>query len=170
MRQRTIVPNVLVALLVAGTAVSAASCAGPPVDLAKALKVTDVVTGWYDAGILADGRNKLVPSISFRLKNAFDREIASVQLFAKFSRVGETEEWGTPPYIRAIGPEGLAPGASTQPIVLRSNLGYKGEQPRAVMLRNRSFVDARVELYAKYRSNNWAKLGEYQVARQLLTK
>ena len=148
----------------------AGGCGSRNVDIARALQVSDVTSGWFDAGIVEGGKNKLVPSISFRLKNAFDREIASVQLFAKFSRVGETEEWGTPPYIRAIGPEGLAPGASTQPIVLRSNLGYKGEQPRAVMLRNRSFVDARVELYAKYRSNNWAKLGEYQVARQLLTK
>jgi hypothetical protein len=85
-------------------------------------------------------------------------------------RVGETEEWGTPPYVRAIGPDGLAPGQSTEPLVLRSNLGYTGLQPRAQMLRNREFVDARVELYAKYRANNWVKLGEYQVERQLLTQ
>jgi len=52
MRQRTTFRNVLVALLVAGAAWSAASCGGPPVDLAKALKVTDAVTGWYDAGIV----------------------------------------------------------------------------------------------------------------------
>ncbi|MBP1634055.1 MAG: hypothetical protein H6Q10_629 [Acidobacteria bacterium] len=166
LRTRSIVSVAAAIALILG----AGGCGSRNVDIARALQVSDVTSGWFDAGIVEGGKNKLVPSISFRLKNAFDREIASVQLFAKFSRVGETEEWGTPPYIRAIGPEGLAPGASTQPIVLRSNLGYKGEQPRAVMLRNRSFVDARVELYAKYRSNNWAKLGEYQVARQLLTK
>ena len=44
------------------------------------------------------------------------------------------------------------------------------QQPRAQMLRNRNFVDARVELFAKYRANNWVKLGEYRIDRQLLTQ
>jgi hypothetical protein len=147
----------------------ASGCGGRDVNLTEALQVTEVTTGWFDAGIVEGHKNKLVPTISFKLKNNDQEEIASVQLFAKFSRVGETEEWGTPPYIRAVGPDGLPPGGATEPIVLRSNLGYTGEQPRAAMLRNMSFVDARVELYAKHRANNWVKLGEYQVERQLLT-
>ena len=44
-------------VLVAGSI----SC-GPRVDLKQALQVTDVSTGWFDAGIV-DGKNKLVPSI-----------------------------------------------------------------------------------------------------------
>jgi hypothetical protein len=151
-------------------ALAASGCGGGDVDIARALQVTDVTSGWFDAGIVEEGKNKLVPSISFRLKNAHPSEIASVQMFAKFMRVGETDEWGTPPYVRAIGPDGLVPGASTEAIVLRSNLGYTGLQPRGQMLRNREFVDARVELFAKYRANNWAKLGEYQITRQMLTQ
>jgi hypothetical protein len=84
--------------------------------------------------------------------------------------VGEQDEWGTPPYVRAIGPEGLPPGQSTKAMVLRSNLGYTGEQPRLDMLRNDSFVDARVEIFGKYMANNWVKLGDYKVARQLITR
>ncbi len=162
--------SMLSAALVLALALAAPGCGGGDVDIARDLQVTDVVSGWFDAGIVEDGKNKLVPSVSLRLKNASGSEISSVQMFAKFMRVGETEEWGTPPYVRAIGPDGLAPGQSTEPLVLRSNLGYTGLQPRAQMLRNREFVDARVELYAKYRANNWVKLGEYQVERQLLTQ
>ncbi|MBP7569195.1 MAG: hypothetical protein KBA95_03935 [Acidobacteria bacterium] len=162
--------SMLSAALVLALALAAPGCGGGDVEIARDLQVTDVVSGWFDAGIVEDGKNKLVPSVSLRLKNASASEIASVQMFAKFMRVGETEEWGTPPYVRAIGPDGLAPGQSTEPLVLRSNLGYTGLQPRAQMLRNREFVDARVELYAKYRANNWVKLGEYQVERQLLTQ
>ena len=125
MRQRDIVPNVLVALLVAGTAVSAASCAGPPVDLAKALKVTDVVTGWYDAGILADGRNKLVPSISFRLTNVGTSPVSSVYVTLSFRIIGDEQELGSS-YIKAVGYDGLAAGASTGPMVARSSFGYAG--------------------------------------------
>ena len=148
-------------------------CGGRDVDVAKALQVTDVTTGWFDDGIILDAegqKNKLVPTISFRLKNADTDSISSVQLFAKFLRVGEIEEWGAPPYVRAIGPEGLAAGSNTEPIVLRSDRGYTGAQPRAQMLQNRSFVDVRVELYVKHRANNWVKLGDYVIARQLLTK
>lgn len=148
----------------------AAGCQGRKVDIPKVLQVTDVTTGWFDAGIVEGGKNKLVPSIALRLRNADAQPIESVQLFARFSRVGETEEWGVPPYVRAIGPEGLPAGQSTPLLVLRSNLGYTGEQPRADMLRHSTFVDARVELFAKYRSNNWVKLGDHKIARQLLTR
>lgn len=165
MRSHPLFPAALLALVLA-----VSGCGGGNVDIARALQVTDVSSGWFDAGIVEDGKNKLVPSITFRLKNTHQSEIASVQMFAKFLRVGETDEWGTPPYVRAIGPDGLAAGAATEPLVLRSNLGYTGLQPRGQMLRNREFVDARVELYAKYRANNWVKLGEYQIERQLLTQ
>jgi len=169
MRQRDIVPNVLVALLVAGTAVSAASCAGPPVDLAKALKVTDVVTGWYDAGILADGRNKLVPSISFRLTNVGTSRVSSVYVTLSFRVIGDEQELGSS-YIKAVGPEGLAGGASTPPMVARSSLGYTGEQPRNQMLEHSKFVDAQVSLFAKSGSAAPVKIGEYKIERQLLTR
>jgi len=140
------------------------------VDVAKVLNVTDATTGWFDAGIVEGGKNKLVPTISFRLKNKDTEPIGSVQLLARFSRLNETEEWGSGPYVRAIGPEGLAPGASTPLMVLTSNLGYTGEQPRLEMLQNSSFVDARVEVFAKYRSNDFVKLYEHQIARQLITR
>jgi len=169
MRQRDIVPNVLVALLVAGTAVSAASCAGPPVDLAKALKVTDVVTGWYDAGILADGRNKLVPSISFRLTNVGTSPVSSVYVTLSFRVIGDEQELGSS-YIKAVSYDGLAAGASTGPMVARSSFGYAGEQPRNQMLGHSDFVDAQVSLFAKSGSAAPVKIGEYKIDRQLLMK
>jgi hypothetical protein len=139
------------------------------VEVEKVLKVTDVHTGWYDAGLQADGKNKLVPSISLKLQNVSEVSVASVQVNAIFRRVGEAEAWGEH-YVRAIGPEGLEPGATGKPIVLRSNLGYTGTQPRIQMLQNREFVDAKVEIFGKQGSRTWVKIGEYQIDRQLLTQ
>jgi hypothetical protein len=139
------------------------------IEVEKALKVTDVHTGWYDAGLQSDGKNKLVPSVSIKLQNVSNGEIASVQINAIFRRVGEAEAWGEH-FVRAIGPAGLAPGASTTPIVLRSNLGYTGTQARMAMLQNREFVDAKVEIFGKQGSRTWVKIGEYQIDRQLLTQ
>lgn len=140
------------------------------IDVEKVLKVTDVHTGWYDAGIQADGKNKLVPSISLRLQNVSSEPVRSVQLVAIFRQVSEPDvAWGEH-FARAIDRDGLAPSASTNPIVLRSNLGYTGTQPRMQMLQNREFVDAKVEIFARHGSRPLVKLGEYKIDRQLLTQ
>jgi hypothetical protein len=139
------------------------------IEVEKAVKITDVQTGWYDAGIVEGLKNKLVPSVSLKLENVYGQEIDSVQLNAIFRRVGEQEAWGEH-FVSAINRDGLAAGAKTGAIVLRSNLGYTGTQSRLQMLQNKEFVDAKVEIYGKHGSRTWQKLGEYQVARQLLTE
>jgi hypothetical protein len=55
----------------------------------------------------------------------------------------------------------LAAGAETKTLVMRSTLGYTGDQPRMQMLQNKEFVDAKVEIYLKQGSKVLAKLAEY---------
>ena len=156
------------ALLLAGF-VGLVGCWGQPVDLSQHLEATEVTTGWYDAGIVEGGKNKLVPTISLRLRNTGPDPIGTVQMNAVFRRIGEEEEWGSA-FARVIGSDGLAPGASTDPMVLQSQLGYTGEQPRAQLLLHSEFRDARVELFAKQGAAQWTKVGEFEIKRQLLTK
>jgi hypothetical protein len=142
---------------------------GPTVDLTKGLQLTIVETGWFDAGIV-NGGNKLVPSVSFTLKNLSDQKLVTVQINALFRRVNENDEWGSG-FLTAAGSSGLAPGASTPTLTVRSQLGYTGsDQTRLEMLQNTHFVDAKVELFAKYGSIQWVRMGTYPIARQLLTK
>lgn len=156
--------------LIAGIlAIGLAGCRGAPVDPKRDLQVAEVTTGWFDAGIVEGRKNKLVPTIAFRLRNARTNPIDTVQVNAVFRRVGEQEEWDTA-FARAVGADGLAGGAATDPIVLRARLGYTGEQPRGEMFQHREFVDAKVEVFVKHRSGTWIKLGEYPIRRQLLTR
>ncbi|MBI3047839.1 MAG: hypothetical protein HYY76_05965 [Acidobacteria bacterium] len=154
--------------LIAALASAAALAACESRDVQTDLKIVNVQTGWYDAGIVEGGMNKLVPSVSLELQNVSDREIARVQVNAVFRRVGEQESWGEH-FIQAIDASGLAPGATTPPLVLRSSFGYTGVQPRREMLENREFVDARVEVFGKHGRRMWAKMGELQIERRLLT-
>ena len=148
--------------------IAAAGCSrNRPVD--TDLKIVDVRTGWYDAGIVNGSQNKLVPSVSLKLQNVSSEEIARVQLNAIFRRVGEPEGWGEH-LVRAIGPDGLAAGATSNAVVLRSTLGYTGDESRIEMLNNKQFVDARVEIFGKHGSATWVKMAEYQIDRQLLTE
>lgn len=138
---------------------------GPTVDLSKALTVTDVATGWHDAGVV-NGKNKIVPAIAFKLKNGSDQSLGSLQVNALFRRVSEPDEWGSG-FVKITGSDGLAPGATSDLVTVNSQLGYTGEEARAELLKNGSFVDAKVELFAKYASTQWTKLGEYPITRQL---
>ena len=58
-------------LLLVALAASAASC-NRSVDIKEAIEVVDASSGWYDAGIV-DGKNKIVPSVTFTLKKKAGR-------------------------------------------------------------------------------------------------
>lgn len=150
-------------------AVAVGAC-GPAVDLSKGLEVQRVSTGWFDAGIV-DGKAKLVPSITFTLKNTSDQTLRVLQVNAVFHRVSEPkDEWGNA-FLTAAGSDGLKPGSSTGPITIRSNLGYTGsDQTRDEMLHNSHFVDATVDLSAKYGSTQWMKIAQSPIERTLLIK
>lgn len=149
--------------------VTAAAC-GPTVDLTKGLKINVVETGWYDVGIV-NGQNKLVPSITLTLTNMSDQPLVALQVNGSFRRVTEPEkEWGSR-FVPAAGSKGLAPGATSDPVSLRSELGYTGsDQSRQEMLQNAHFVDAKVSLTAKYSNIQWVRMGEFPIERKLLTK
>ena len=148
--------------------VSTAAC-GPTVDLTKGLEVAVVNSGWFDLGIV-NGQSKLVPTIVFALHNTSDQKLVTLQVNVLFRRVTENTEWGSG-FLTVAGSQGLAPGATSDPITIKSQLGYTGsDQSRQEMLQNSQFVDAKVEVFAKYGSTQWVKVGAFPITRQLMTK
>lgn len=155
--------------IVAALALTVLTAGCTTVNPVEVLEPVEVTTGWYDKGILEDGKNKIVPSVQLKLRNKSSQPVDGVQINAIFRRVTEQEMWGEH-YGWAVRNEALAPGASTEAIVLRSGLGYTGEQPRMQILQHSGFIDAKVEIYLKKGSQVWAKLGEFPIERQLLTQ
>jgi hypothetical protein len=156
--------RIVAALLVA---VAAAGC-GPKIDLTKGLQVVDVSTGWADKGIVG-GQNKLVPSITFSLKNVSDKNLNVLDVNAAFHQNGEAADWDSD-LVNVAGSEGLDPNATTKKFTVDSKQGYKstGEETRADMLKNSHFIDAHVDLFAKYGNTQWVKIGEFPITRELL--
>ncbi len=165
-----------------------------PLDVQAALDVTDITSGWLDVGLDDLGRNKLVPTFSFRLENVSDQRLRTLQLNGVFRRcmvlydgqpepedpvspadeeagtcLAEDQEWGSA-LVRAVGRAGVVPGDGLGPFTMESSLGYTGEQSLAEMLGHRDFVDVKIELFVKHRAEQWARLGEYPIGRQLLTQ
>jgi hypothetical protein len=159
--------RLVVAALCVGLTTTSSGCGTPDVDLATAIKVSDVTTGWFDAGIV-DRKNKLVPSVSFTVINGSQVKLGSLQVFSVFRFLNETEELGST-LIVLHGSDALAPGARSKPITVRANWGFTGEQPRGQMLMHSSFKDARVEIFVKYGPGPYVKITELTIQRQLLT-
>jgi len=147
-------------------AVLSASACSSGADVSTAIEVLEVTSGWYDAGIV-NGQNKLVPSVTFKLKNISDRPVSTLQANVLFHRINSPEEWGSG-FLRVAGSDGLPAGATSDALTVKSDLGYTGSETRSDMLKNSQFVDAKVRILAKSGSNYWHPLGEYPVERRLL--
>ena len=137
-------------------------------EVEKVVKVTDVKTGWHDAGIV-NGENKIVPSVSFRLQNVTSDSIDGVQINVVFRQVTEDLSWGDR-LIRGVGSDGLAGGATTGTQVVRGPRGFTSPLPRAAMFNHKQFVDVKVDLFARHGARTWAKIGEFPIERKLLTE
>jgi hypothetical protein len=152
------------------TVISLAAClfqgCTPKVDLKQALQVTDVTSGWFDAGVV-QGKNKLVPSVTFKLKNTGSAHVPYVSLNLTYTFVGD-QDHNDDVYVQRVDFQ----GQETQPITVRSTSGYTGDPPqtRAEMLQNSQFRDMDVQIFAKQSSAQWVELQRVRVARQLLTQ
>lgn len=159
----TLCPALLPAIL---AAVVLSGCRSREVE--KDLRITDVSTGWFDAGIV-NGENKIVPGVSFHIQNVSRESIEGVQINAIFRAVNDDRSWGDR-LIRGVGSNGLAAGATGGTLVVRSPRGYTGFLSRADLLRHKDFVDVKVDLFARHGSRTWVKLSEHQIDRKLLTE
>lgn len=143
----------------------AAGCGGSA-SVPEAIELYEVTTGYDDGGQEA-GQNRLLPTIAFKVRNKAGRAIHSVQFNAVFRVIGDPEQLGDQT-VWGIDYDGLTPGGSVGPFVLRSKFGYSGEQARVEMFQHQGFQDVQVELFAKQGGNQWVKVTEQVVERQLL--
>ena len=139
---------------------------GPAIDLKQALQVTDVSSGWYDAGV-QNGQNKLVPSVKFKVRKNGDVNLSSLSLNLTFTFSGEQER-ADDVFVQNVAFE----GAETAPIIVRTKWGYTADPPqtRAEMLTNSHFRDIEVQIVAKRSSGQWTELQRLKIARKLVTE
>ena len=150
----------------------AAPACTPQVDIKQTFKVTELSGGWYDAGIV-DGKNKLVPSVSFRLRKTQDVELEGVALNVVFRHPAApgaaTEEDWDEVFLQNAS---FSEGNQTSVLTVRPGKGYTGDPPqtRAEMMKNSGFRDVRARIFAKANSTQWVDIGTIEVPRQLITR
>lgn len=147
----------------AAFAALAAACG--PAGTVQQLVFTDVVSGYHDEGVV-NGENKLVPQIGFRLQNTGTEPLGDVQLNVHFMADGADGNMDEK-LVRTPG-DGIAPQQSSEPLLVRSSVGYTSQQSRADMLQNSQFRDIKVKVFAKSGSSQWSQIGEFTIDRTLL--
>ena len=159
-----------------GLAFLPAGCSAP-VDLKQVLQLEDISGGYRDAGIV-EGRNKVIPSITFRLKKATDRSLNPLSLNVAFKKLpppGITPPPGSPTeedWDEAYSANVKFNGNDTGLLTYKINAGYTGDPPqsRADILKNTHFQDVRVHIFAKHSSSQWTEIGQYTIPRQLIAQ
>ena len=148
-------------------ALSSTSCT-QPVDLKQTLEVTDVSSGWFDAGVV-NGRNKIVPTATFKLRKKAPADFERVSVNALFRAVdGKESELDNDVYVQRVD----FAGQETAPTRIRAENGYTADPPqsRADMLKHSQFRDMRVQILVKLGSSQWTDLGWIDIKRHLLTQ
>jgi hypothetical protein len=148
-----------------------------PVDLKQALQVTDLSGGYFDAGIV-DGRNKIVPSVTFRIKKSTDdslRPLSVNVVFKQMPKPGTAVAPGQPAendFDEVFKQNVPFNGSQTEMLTVRAPAGYTGDPPqsRADMLKNSQFQDMRVHVFAKHSSSQWVEIAQFDVPRQIITQ
>jgi len=150
------------AVLVAG--VAATGCNS--VDLKTQVQVVDVSSGYYDNGLTPTGLNHMVPSVTFSLRNVSDREVSSIDMVVMYWADGQDSEQDEA-LIKVVPGSGLPAGATTEPVVSRSRVGFTLEGARAELFTRSRFVDWTAKLFLK-RGGKIVPAGEYKIERKLL--
>lgn len=160
-------PAAMVAALLLTLTLGAPAC-GPDVDVKQVVQIAEISGGWFDAGI-KDGKNKLVPSVSFRVKKSVNDAFRPLSLNLAFKKVTpQGEEDFDDVYVQSV----TFDGNQTAPMTVRTETGYTGDAPqsRAQMLQHDQFQDLRVVFFAKHSSSNWVELARFDIPRTLLTR
>jgi hypothetical protein len=163
-------------VLAAAVTLMATACS-KPVDLKQALQLTDLAGGYLDAGIV-EGRNKLVPSITFRLKKSTDDSLRPLSLnvvFKQLPKAGTAVAPGQPAEIdfdEVFKQSVPFDGNQTNLLTIHAATGYTGDPPqsRAEMLKHSQFQDMRVHIFAKHSASQWVEVGQFDLPRQILTQ
>ena len=160
---------VFTAVLCAGLTVAflpVAGC-GSAVALDKVVQITDVHSGYLDLGIV-NGKTKLVPSATVRVKNIGASTLSGFQLSASFWRLGEDGSKDDLALQHLVAKD-LAPGALSDPITITSKFGYTLDGARSDFFAHSMFVDFTIRVVGKI-SGAQFKIGEVPVERKILPK
>lgn len=138
----------------------------PPEELRRSIEVVDMQTKWVSKFYQPwPPRLIIVPEVAFRVKNLGAKPLSYVNFSAMFNFKGDPENFGDA-FKAAIRSNGVPPGETSEPIVLRSNFGVDGKTLQGIQ-ENPNWKQAEFRLFAQSGGSTPVLLGTYDVARAI---
>lgn len=160
---------VIILILIAfALAIIQTGCAKIPntEELKTYFEVIDMKTKWVEKYYQPwPPKLKLVPSISFRVKNLTDKPLRYVYFNAVFKQKGDVENLGDD-LKAAIGKKPLMPGEVSDVIFMKSNFGVEGKL-LSDFKNNLGWKTCMVNLFIKLKGSRYALLGEWEISREI---
>jgi len=143
---------------------------GPQPDL-TAIKLVPQISGYVNGGFVPkgepyEGQNRILPLVTFQLKNEGALPVEYVDVTVAFWPANADGEKDSK-LIHAIGATPLQPGATTESLTVQSSVGFSSPHAPAEFFSSSYFVDFKVKVFARRAGSN-ASLGEITVERRLL--
>lgn len=135
-------------------------------ELKASIEVLDYTSTWVSKYYQPwPQRLILVPQISFRIKNIGAKPLTYVNFNAVYQFKGDPENFGDA-FLAAIRGKAVAPGGTSDLIVLKSNLGVDGKNVEGIR-NNPEWKPAYVRLFAISKGSQPVLLGVYDVSRDI---
>jgi hypothetical protein len=145
--------------------IAAAACGKYP-DLKNGLKVVNALTGYHDDGITPEHENKLVPSVTFQLKNETTESLSYIDLAVDYWRDGDDGPLDSK-IVPGIAGQALQPDQTSESVTIRAEHGYTSPAARLDFFTNPLFKGFTAKIFAKFRGRT-TPLGELKVEPRLL--
>jgi len=135
-------------------------------ELKASMEIVDVQTKWVSKHYQPwPQRLILVPVVSFRVKNLTAKSLTYVNFNAIFKFKGDQENMGDC-FLAAIRGDGIPPGATSDVITLKSNLGVDGKTVEGIR-NNPAWRPTEVNLFARSKGSAFVLLGTWDVSREI---
>jgi hypothetical protein len=158
-----------VLVVVVGASSFVVSASGPALNPLRSLLVNVTSTGWTS---VANDKtaSALVPAFAFTLTNIGDQRTSALQINALFYWTWPKPDGLGTTFSPAVGWRGLAPGATSQLLVLRAQGWTVGDRARLAPHGSEGhapLADARVKLFVQH-EGRWTLLGDFPIRAQLM--
>lgn len=140
----------------------------PPEVLKANLQIFDIDSQWV---VQKEVHEKdfngiiLVPQVSFRFRNAGDRDLGNIYILGVFRLANQPKSLGEDN--KYIFKETLKPKSDSERIVLSSSFGYRATSKEAFAKNSKQWENATVEIYAKSGSSSYVYLNSFYIIRRI---
>jgi len=137
-------------------------------DLKASIEIFDTSSQWLELKKIEEPDYKgiiLVPQFSLRIKNIGKADLKHVYILGVFRLVNAPKSMGEDYYTLFSKP--LAPGKSSDKVVLTSGFGYRATSKAAFNRNTRNWRSAVVEIYVKSKNTGLTFLKSYYISKRI---